>query len=113
MGKINSEGHTVNCRATAATLTRFKCDRCSYRLSEASVLRASLHVEGFDLSWETTQQDGLIDGVCHQPLWSLRDVLSETHTSHNILIKMSKLCVIYIYIHIHMAFFKTGDGLII
>lgn len=54
----------------------------SYRLSEASVLGAALHVEGFDLSWETTEQDGLVDLVRHQPLRSLGDVLKEMEGTH-------------------------------
>lgn len=53
----------------------------SYRLSEASVLGTALHVEGLDLGRETTEQDGLVDGVCHQPLRSLWDVLRETQTT--------------------------------
>lgn len=50
------------------------------RLSEASVLRAALHVEGFDLGRESTEKDGLIDGVGHQPLRSLGNVLNQRQT---------------------------------
>lgn len=53
----------------------------SYRLGEAFVLGAALHVERLDLGRETTEQDGLIDGVGHQPLWSLGDVLTEGEIS--------------------------------
>lgn len=45
------------------------------RFSEATVLRAALHVEGFDLSWESTQQDGLVNGVRHQALRGFWDIL--------------------------------------
>lgn len=41
----------------------------------------ALHVERLDLSRETTEQNGLVDGVCHQPLWSLGDVLRVRHTT--------------------------------
>lgn len=47
------------------------------RLSEAPVLWASLHVERLDLCWEAAQQNGLVDGVSHQPLWGFRDVLRQ------------------------------------
>lgn len=47
----------------------------SYRLGEAPVLAAALHVEGLDLDREATEQDGCVDGVCHHPLRSLGDVL--------------------------------------
>lgn len=50
----------------------------SYRLGEAPVLWAALHVEGFDLGREAAEQDGLVDGVGHQPLRSFRDVLRKT-----------------------------------
>lgn len=53
----------------------------SYRLGEAFVLGAALHVERLDLGRETTEQDGLVDGVGHQPLWSLGDVLTEGEIS--------------------------------
>lgn len=46
-----------------------------YRLGEALVLAAALHVEGLDLGRETAEQYGFVDGVCHHPLGSLRDVL--------------------------------------
>lgn len=60
----------------------------THRLSEASVLRTALHVEGLDLSREAAQQDGLTDGISHQPLWGLWDVLKQKEgegfiTHHN------------------------------
>lgn len=51
----------------------------THRLSQSFVLSTTLHVEGLDLGWETTEQDGLVDSVSHHPLWSLRDVLTQTN----------------------------------
>lgn len=35
----------------------------------------ALHVEGLDLCRKSAQQDWLIDGVCHEPLRSFRNIL--------------------------------------
>jgi hypothetical protein len=48
----------------------FLCWSGTHRLGETA-----LHVEGLDLSREAAQQDGLTDGISHQPLWGLWDVL--------------------------------------
>lgn len=50
----------------------------THRLGQAAVLRAALHVEGLDLSREAAEEDGLVDGVRHLPLWGLRNVLWST-----------------------------------
>lgn len=64
-------------RFCAWSWTRFQFEPWdSYRLSEASVLSTALHVEGLDLSGETTEQDGLVDCIRHHPLWSFRNVLT-------------------------------------
>lgn len=54
------------------------------RFSEAIVLRTALHVEGFDLSRETTQQDGLVNGVGHQALRGFWDILQKSHNNGQI-----------------------------
>lgn len=51
------------------------------RFGEAGILRTSLHVEGLDLYRKSTQQDWLINGVCHQSLRSFRDILRLNKTS--------------------------------
>lgn len=79
-GKSHTPWYTS--RFCAQNSTRLKFDPWgSYRLSEASVVGTALHIEGFDLSRETTEKDGLVDAVCHQPLWSLGDVLRARQTT--------------------------------
>lgn len=82
--------------------TRIQFELCgSYRFSEAAVLRAALHVEGLDLSGEATEQDGLVDGVRHHPLWSFGDVLGQIGRRSVSLIKnqeiYSTVCNMYPY----------------
>lgn len=51
------------------------------RFSKAGIFGTSLHIEGLDLYRKSTQQDWLINGVCHQSLRSFWDILRLNKTS--------------------------------
>lgn len=51
------------------------------RFGEARILGTPLHVERLDLHRKPTQQDRLINGICHESLRSFWDILRLNETS--------------------------------